>query len=200
MKITQVRVTPINIPLELPFLWTAGLYPGTSKTIIEIETDADIIGLGEAPSDDLAPLIARLGERLIGQDPLDLAHLESLCVPPWQIVQNTDGSSAVTAFGSLEIALWDIRGKLWNQPLYQLLGGAVRTEIPFTEYFAFRMSADGQRAELRQHARRTHLLRHHAEHVPRLQRHRVPVAHSAGGRLARLARRRKLQDDQVDQA
>jgi glucarate dehydratase len=143
MKITNIRVTPVNIPLDLPLCWTGGLYPGTSKAIIEVETDEGLVGLGEAPSDSLAPLIASFGERLIGHDPIDIAGAENLCVPPWQIVQNTDGSSAVTAFGALEIALWDLRGKAWNQPLYQLLGGAVRKAIPFTEYFGFRMSHDG---------------------------------------------------------
>jgi glucarate dehydratase len=132
----------------MPFLWTAGLYPGTSKTIIEVETDEGIVGLGEAPSSHLAFAVESLGPRLIGKDPLDIAEIESLCVPPWQIVQNTDDSSSVTAFGGLEIALWDIRGKAWNQPLYKLLGGAVRKEIPFTEYFAFRMNRDGSNKQL----------------------------------------------------
>ncbi len=57
-------------------------------------------------------------------------------------------SSSVTAFGGLEIALWDLRGKIWNQPLYKLLGGAVRKEIPFTEYFAFRVKKDGLGGEM----------------------------------------------------
>jgi glucarate dehydratase len=148
MKITNIKATPVNIPLELPFLWTAGLYPGTSKTIIEVETDEGIVGLGEAPSSHLASAVESLAPRLIGKDPLDIAEIESLCVPPWQIVQNTDDSSSVTAFGGLEIALWDIRGKAWNQPLYKLLGGAVRKEIPFTEYFAFRMNKNGSKKEL----------------------------------------------------
>ncbi len=148
MKITKITVTPVNIPLETPFLWTGGYYPGTSKAIVEVETDEGLTGLGEAPSAHLAPAIENLASRIVGKDPLDIAEIENVCVPPWQIVQNTDDSSSVTAFGSLEIALWDLRGKVWNQPLYMLLGGAVRKEIPFTEYFAFRVKKDGIGGEM----------------------------------------------------
>lgn len=138
MRITRITATPVNIPLEAPMWWTGGLYPGTSKTIVEIETDEGLLGLGEAPSTDVTRTIEAMGERLVGQDPLDIAACEALCVPPWQIVQNTDDSSVVKAFGAIEIGLWDLRGKAWGQPLHKLLGGAVRREIPFTEYFAFR--------------------------------------------------------------
>ena len=148
MKITNIKVTPVNIPLELPLCWTAGMYPGTSKAVIEVETDEGIVGLGEAPSVHLAQTVESFGTRLIGKDPLDIAEIENLCVPPWQIVQNTDSSTDVSAFGGLEIALWDIRGKIWNQPLYKLLGGAVRKAIPFTEYFGYRISDDGMRREV----------------------------------------------------
>ncbi len=138
IKITGLRATPINIPLEKPMWWTGGHYPGTSKTIIEVETDQGLVGLGEAPSIDVLDSIRAMGERLIGADPLDVAGCEALCVPPWQIVQNTDDSSVVKAFGAIEIALWDLRGKVANEPLYRLLGGAVRKDIPFTEYFGYR--------------------------------------------------------------
>ncbi|MBC2705246.1 mandelate racemase/muconate lactonizing enzyme family protein [Desulfobacula sp.] len=144
MKITAIRATPVNIPLEVPFYWSVGLYPGTSKVIIEIETDEGIIGLGEAPSWDCAHVINKdIGPRLIGHDPLDIIGCEMKCVPEWVVVQNTDDASVVKAFGGIEIALWDIRGKAWNQPLYKLLGGAVRKEIPFTEYFGFRVEKNG---------------------------------------------------------
>ena len=164
MKITQIKATPVNIPLETPLYWTAGLYPGTSKTIIEVETDEGLVGLGEAPSAHLTPAIESLGPRLVGKDPLDIAEMESLCVPPWQIVQNTDDSAAVTAFGGLEIALWDIRGKVWQQPLYKLLGGAVRKEIPFTEYFAFRNVTNGIGGEMDPQAVAEFCLRMREEH------------------------------------
>jgi glucarate dehydratase len=85
-------------------------------------------------------------------------------VPAWQIVQNTDGSADMTAFGGLEIALWDIRGKVWNQPLYKLLGGAVRKAIPFTEYFGYRMSHDGRHREVNPQDVVDHCLRMREEH------------------------------------
>ncbi|MEO0977538.1 MAG: chloromuconate cycloisomerase, partial [Pseudomonadota bacterium] len=142
IRITGLKATPVNIPLERPMWWTGGHYPGTSKTIIEVETDQGLTGLGEAPSVDVLAMIQHMGERLAGADPLDIAGCESLCVPPWQIVQNTDDSSVVKAFGAIEIALWDLRGKVSGEPLYRLLGGAVRKEIPFTEYFAFRAGGE----------------------------------------------------------
>jgi len=148
MKISEIKVTPINIPLETPFLWSGGLAVGNSKAIIEVETDEGITGLGEAPSAHYMPIIESFTSRLLGTDPLDLAEIDSLCVPPWQIQQNTTDSTSMIAFGGLEIALWDIRGKAWNQPLYRLLGGAVRKEIPFVEYFAFRMNKDGVEKEM----------------------------------------------------
>lgn len=142
LRITGLRATPVNIPLEKQMWWTGGHYPGTSKTIIEVETNQGLVGLGEAPSVDVVETIRAMGERLIGADALDIAGCEALCVPPWQIVQNTDDSSVVKAFGAIEIALWDLRGKVADEPLYRLLGGAVRKEIPFTEYFGYRAGGE----------------------------------------------------------
>jgi len=122
--------------------WAGGHYPSTSKTIVEVETDQGLVGLGEAPSIDVVDTIRAMGERLIGVDAGDIAGCESLCVPPWQIVQNTDDSSVVKAFGAIEMALWDLRGKVADEPLYRMLGGAVRKDIPFTEYFGFRTGGE----------------------------------------------------------
>ncbi len=138
MRITRLRATPVNIPLEAALWWAGGRYPGTSKLVIELETDAGLVGLGEAPSTGLQAEVTAQGERLVGLDPIDIAACEARCVPPWQMVQNTDDAGSVRAFGAIELALWDLRGKAWNAPLFQLLGGAVRHEITFTEYFGFR--------------------------------------------------------------
>ena len=48
MKITAIRATPVNIPLETPFHWSVGTYPGTSRMIVEVETNEVLVGLGEA--------------------------------------------------------------------------------------------------------------------------------------------------------
>lgn len=165
MKITSIKATPVNIPMDIPYFWSVGLYPGTSKAIIEVETDDGITGLGEAPSCDCAEVINKdMGPKLIGRDPFDIAGCERQCVPEWRVVQNTDDASVVKAFGGIEIALWDIRGKAWNKPLYELLGGAVRKDIPFTEYFAYRIEQDGRGGETTPEAVADYCLKMKEEH------------------------------------
>lgn len=141
MKITAIRATPVNIPLEAPYLWSYGSLAGFSKTIVEVETTDGIVGLGEGPSPANVATINAFAPRLIGRDPFDIAALEELCLPSWRGVYTDVDFATVRAFGAVEMALWDIRGKAWGQPLHNLFGGAHRTQIAFTDYFAFRESA-----------------------------------------------------------
>lgn len=165
MKITNIRVTHVNVPFDAPFWWTGGLYPGASKSIIEVETDAGVVGLGEAPWYHFGEVIkAEIAPRLIGADPLDLADCEARCVPPWQITANTGEGAASVAFGAVELALWDIKGKVFGLPLYKLLGGAVRKDIRFSEYFSFRPEHKGAGGEMCPEAIRDYCLRMRDEH------------------------------------
>lgn len=139
MKIRRITATPINFPLEAPYGWVFGELPGFSQSIVEVETDEGITGLGEASGAGAATLINDvLGPRLVGHDPIDIAGAEFQCLPFWTSVQSINDMGRIAAFGAIEMALWDIRGKAWKQPLYQLLGGAVREDIPFTDYFSLR--------------------------------------------------------------
>lgn len=148
MKITAIRATPVNIPLEAPYLWSYGSLAGFSKTIVAVETSDGIIGLGEGPSPANAAMIEKVfAPRLIGRDPVDIAALEERCLPSWRGVYTDVDFAFVRAFGAIEMALWDIRGKAWGQPLHKLFGGAHRTEIAFTDYFAFREKRDGKGGE-----------------------------------------------------
>lgn len=139
MKIRSITATPINLKLEAPYVWAYGDLDGFSPTIVEVQTEDGLIGLGEAPSPAAANIIKEtLSSSLIGRDAFDIAGAEQACLPFWTGVQSTNDRNRIMAFGAIEMALWDLRGKAWNQPLYQLLGGAVRKQIPFTDYFSLR--------------------------------------------------------------
>ncbi len=148
MKISAIRATPVNIPLEAPYLWSYGALAGFSKTIVEVETSDGIVGLGEGPSPaNVATIEKVFAPRLIGREPIDITALEELCLPSWRGIYTDVDFASIRAFGAIEMALWDIRGKLWNQPLHALLGGAHRREVTFTDYFSFREARDGKGGE-----------------------------------------------------
>lgn len=99
--------------------------------IVRVHTDAGIIGLGETI--DKIPgakgaLHGTLAPLLLGQNPLDVEGL-------WQFVMDNImyhgyAGAETRALSAIEIALWDIVGKQYNIPLYQLLGGKVREFVP----------------------------------------------------------------------
>jgi glucarate dehydratase len=139
MKIRKITATPINLKLDAPYRWVFGDLDGFSPTIVEVETEEGLVGLGEAPTPAAARIIAeQLAPNLIGRDAFDIAGCEHVSLPYWTGVQSINDRPRIMAFGAVEMALWDLRGKAWNQPLYQLLGGAVRKDIPFTDYFSLR--------------------------------------------------------------
>lgn len=148
MKIRRITATPINLPLEAPYVWVFGELPGFSVTIVEVETENGLIGLGEAPSWSAAAVIRdRIATALIGHDAFDIAGAELRCLPFFTGVQSINDATGIAAFGAVEMALWDLRGKAWKLPLYQILGGAVRKEIPFTDYFSLRTDGASVRGE-----------------------------------------------------
>src|ERR1700683_2536045 len=111
MKITRVRV---YTPPELNTLFNQ------SNMVVTVETDAGIVGVGEGGAKD--PLEQCAG-RLIGQDP---HYIERL----WQDMSRSffypPGREKVHALGALDLALWDIKGKVMGLPVHALLGGMVR--------------------------------------------------------------------------
>ena len=138
MRITAVRATPVNIPFHAPYRFSLGSTASVTKTIVEVETDEGVTGIGECADGDRSGDIARLGERLTGLDPLDLNECERRCVPAFEHSLWENVTTLKRAFGAIEMALWDLRGRAEGKSLSLLLGGAVRREIPFTEYFALR--------------------------------------------------------------
>ncbi len=141
LRIGAIRATPVNIPLKAAYQWSVGYFPGFSKTIVVVETESGVVGVGEAPSSWSTGLIEHaIAPRLIGADPRDLADCERRAVPPIQAMRNADDESVLRAYGGVEMALWDLNGRIQTRAVAELLGGFVRTEIPYTAYFAPRMA------------------------------------------------------------
>ncbi len=138
MQIAAVHATPVNIPFVAPYRFSYGSIASLTKTIVEVVTTDGLSGFGEVADGDRSADVEALGARLVGLDPLDLDEVERRCVPGYAYSPWASVLSAKRAFGGVELALWDLRGRLEGKPLYELLGGAVRTEIPLTEYFSYR--------------------------------------------------------------
>jgi len=111
MKITRIRAWS---PPTLNTLFNQ------SDMVVTVETDAGITGVGEGGAKDT---IEQCAGRLIGQDPQYIEHL-------WQDMSRSffypPGREKEHALGALDLALWDIKGKVFKQPVHALLGGTVR--------------------------------------------------------------------------
>jgi glucarate dehydratase len=138
MKITAVRATPVNIPFTAPYRFSYGSIASLTKTVIEVDTDEGVTGLGECADGNRAADVMASGERLVGLDIRDINTAEKRLVPGMRYTPWGNVTAARRVFGGIEMALWDARGKIEGVPLYLLLGGAVRTEIPHSEYFSYR--------------------------------------------------------------
>ena len=147
MKITSIRATPILVPLEAPYLWSYGALDGFTKCVIEVETTDGVVGIGEAPSHGAARIVDAFSDQLIGRDPFDIAGLERRVLPSMPFAHSVTDYALRGAWGGVEIALWDLRGKVWGQPVANLLGGIHRRDIPFTDYFGFRLAQGGKGGE-----------------------------------------------------
>ena len=135
--IASVRATAVNVPMVAPYRFSFGRL-GSFTTTIEV-TDADgVTGLGESPHGDQVSLVHELGARLVGLAPDALNEAERRCVARTGVSLWDDSVAERRAFGAIEMAMWDLRARRAGVPLVDLLGGRVRDEVAFTEYFALR--------------------------------------------------------------
>jgi D-galactarolactone cycloisomerase len=120
MKITAISCAALRIPLDVPLRpsWAPGrTFEHTTCTVIEVETDEGINGVGAAPDTGLIGLKTvadMVAPYLLGEDPFAIERISP-------ILRNAarDGSYP----WGIETALWDIIGKACNQPAYRLWGG-----------------------------------------------------------------------------
>lgn len=130
MKITEVKLGKISVPLRVPFKTALRSVSSVEDIVVEVHTDTGEVGYGEAPptgaitGDTTGAILGALQDHIIKtvvgrevDDFEDLMLALNKC-----IVGNTSAKAA------MDMALWDLYGQLYRIPVYKLLGGS-RKEI-----------------------------------------------------------------------
>ena len=107
-------------------------YFNSHALFVKVETDEGVYGFGEcSPMDNETVCLIiqkRLKPKLIGLNPFDIEKIEEIVLKKNYKIS---GQLLAIAFSGIEIALWDLKGKYLNQPVYNLLGGKYRDSIEF---------------------------------------------------------------------
>lgn len=138
MYISDIRATTVSMPLEAPLLHSNGAHWGRFvRTLVEVETDEGIIGLGEMGGGGQGAQAAFQGLKpyLVGHDPFSLEELRFKIANPTASLYNNRTQLAA----AIEFACLDIIGQKLGVPVYQLLGGKLRDSVPFASYLFFRL-------------------------------------------------------------
>ena len=130
MKITEVKLGKIYVPLRVPFKTALRSVSSVEDIVVEVHTDTGAVGYGEAPptgaitGDTTGAILGALQDHIIktvvGRDVDDFEDL--MLALNKCIVGNTSAKAA------MDMALWDLYGQLYKIPVYKLLGGS-RKEI-----------------------------------------------------------------------
>lgn len=130
MKITDIRIGEISVPLKTPFKTALRTVNSVEDIIVEVHTDTGNIGYGEAPptgvitGDTKGSIIGALNDHIkkniIG---MDIENFEDIMLKLDKCVVKNNSAKA-----AIDIALYDLYGQLLNAPIYKILGG-YRNEI-----------------------------------------------------------------------
>ena len=120
MKITDIEVLRMQAHVE----------PHNNWLFVRVHTDAGISGIGEGSlqykDDALQAEIEAFARFLRGKDPM---RIEELWTSMHRRVTWTGGAVTLSAISAIDLALWDIKGKHFGAPVWELLGGKCRDKI-----------------------------------------------------------------------
>jgi glucarate dehydratase len=136
MKIIDIRATPVTVPLHAPLRHANGCHWGRFvRTIVEVETDDGLIGLGEmgGGGESAAAVFEGLKPYLLGRDPAQLEEMRFLIANPTASLYN----NRTQILAALEFACLDLMGQKWGVPVCDILGGRLRDIVPFASYLFF---------------------------------------------------------------
>lgn len=102
---------------------------GGRYLFVRVHTDEGIVGLGECGAwgyqEATAGVLKQMEKMIVGLDPMNIEFI-------WNALSRNlhfRGSVTMSAVSGIDIALWDIKGKFFNVPIYELLGGKTRNKI-----------------------------------------------------------------------
>lgn len=134
MKIKSIELFNIELPLIEPFVVSYGTYPNMPSIIVKMETECGLIGWGESVPDEhvtgeslestYAVLKHTLAPAVIGENPLNFEAIHDK--------MDRAVYSAPAAKAAIDIACFDLAGKKFGVPAYQLLGGRYHEKFPIT--------------------------------------------------------------------
>ena len=151
MKIKRIEATAVTVPVHIDVvgLDEQGSVP---VCIVEIETDNGILGWGMTGVTDVgivADMVNKVaGPALIGDDPTETEKIWTKLY--WLLCNRGQTGIACHAIGAVDVALWDIKGRALDQPVWRLLGGA-RERVPAYITFGYRLFDRDKLAEFAKH-------------------------------------------------
>ncbi|WP_370368997.1 glucarate dehydratase family protein [Catenulispora sp. GP43] len=149
LRIVDVVITPIALK-DPPLLNSSGVHePYALRSIVEVKTDAGIVGISEAYGDDATlALLHKAATAVIGTDVFDLNELSrrvasavggSAASSPTELIGAASHDKTVAqAFAAFEVAAYDAQGKATGRRVVDLLGGAVRERVDFSAYLFYK--------------------------------------------------------------
>ncbi|MBE1555589.1 mandelate racemase/muconate lactonizing enzyme family protein [Sporosarcina limicola] len=134
MKISEIEIYAIHLPLYEPFIISYATYDYMPSIIVKIITDSGHVGYGEGVADEhvtgeswestFAILKNTLAPVLIGENPRNMERIHNL--------MDATIYGVPTAKAAIDIACYDVVGKSLGVPVYDLLGGRYHAEFPIT--------------------------------------------------------------------
>lgn len=148
MHIVDVRATTVTVPLHAPLRHSNGAHWGRFvRTVVEVEADNGLIGLGEMGGGGQSAEAAVRGLRdyLVGHDPARTEVLRFMLANPTASLYN----NRTQLLAAIEFACLDLQGRHLGVPVHELLGGRVRDRVPFASYLFFRYPGPDGSGEVR---------------------------------------------------
>lgn len=152
IRIKQVRVTPIAFR-DGPLLNASGIHePWALRSIVEVESSDGRVGISETYGDEpMVRVLEQARSLLIDLSPFDLNVMEERVRAAIKPGRAGDGSvqfelapgshtakNADKVISAMEVAMLDLQGQILGLPICDLLGGAVRSEVPYSAYLFYK--------------------------------------------------------------